>query len=201
MTSKMNKYILIPMLFLFFLSITLNIYFINTDSPKIDTASVKSQTQYIEALETELNTVKETLGTVSKNTNSKTLTSTSLKDITEIENTAIKFIEHIYNISPENYVEVKASAREFMSKKLAETLFDAPGIDQNNIDFVTEAVDIEVFQHTKDKQAIVRFNVYSKQISNNYEKEEQQIMCLYFKRLNGRLMVEAIEPISDLGEV
>jgi hypothetical protein len=196
----MNKFVFIPVIILLVLSSAANVYFLKTEQPKIDTNTLQTQAKYIKSLELELNTAKETLSSVTKNT-STTLTSTSLKDVTEIEQIAINFIKHAYNVTPENYASMKSSAREIMSKKLAETLFGAPGIDENQIDFVTKAVDIEVFQHTKDKQAIVRFKVYSKQNSSNFEKEEQQLMCLYFKRLNGQLIVDAIEPISDLGEV
>ena len=197
----MNKYIFIPVLILLLLSGAANVYFFKQEQPKsIDMDTLQTQKKYIESLELELNTVKETLSTVTKNTSS-TLTTSSIKDVTDIEESAINFIEHVYNVTPENYSSVKASAREFMSKKLVDTLYGAPGIDTNKINFETKAIDIEVFQHTKDKQAIVRFTVYSKQISSNFEKEEQQLMCLYFKRLNGQLIVEAIEPISDLGEV
>lgn len=196
----MNKFIFVPVILLLTISVSANIYFFKNEQPIIDTTTLEEQKKYIESLEFELSLMKETVSTISKNT-STTLTATSLKEVTEIEDIAYSFVEHVYNVSPENYASVKSSAREFMSKQLAETLFGAPGIDENQIDFITQAVDVEVFQHTKDKQAIVRFNVYSKQLSSNFEKEEQQLMCLYFKRYNGQLIVEAIEPITDFGEV
>lgn len=176
-----------------------NVYFF-TKGDVEESKPEKINKEYVISLENELASVKETLSSVSKNTKTS-ITTKSLQDLTGLEDTAIKFLEHVYNVNPENYGHVKKSARDLMSKELFKTLYGAPGINENKVDYMTEVLDIEVYQHTKEKQAIVKFKIYSKQLTNSFETEEQHTMCLYFKTQNGKLIVEAIEPLSDMGAV
>lgn len=195
----MNKFITIPLAIVFVCSLGANVYFLKNYDEEQLVEETKS-TEYIQSLETELTTVKEALHVVSNNTNMD-LNTTSLKEMTSLETAATTFIERIYNVNPDNYGYVKQEARHLMSKKLFETLYGAPGIDEQKINEISEVTDIEVYQHTKDKQAFVKYKLYTKQISSNYEIEENHMMILYFTTKNGELIVEAIEAVSDMGAI
>lgn len=195
----MNKFIAVPLAIVFVCSIGVNVYFLkNYDEEQL--VEEAKNTDYIQSLETELTTVKEALHVVSNNTNIN-LNTASLEEMTSLETAATTFIERIYNVNPDNYGYVKQEARKLMSKTLFETLYGGPGIDEKKINEISEVTDIEVYQHTKDKQAFVKYKLYTKQLSSNYETEEDYMMILYFTTKNGELIVEAIEAVSDMGAI
>ena len=195
----MKKFVAIPMTLVCVVSLAANVFFIkNYDEKAIE--EVQSDTKYIQQLEAEIDTLKTSLSVISKNTN-ETASVQTLESVTKIEAQAIDFIEHVYNVTLDNYVDKKQTARQFMSKNLFETLYTADGIDPVSMDTETRVKDVNVFQHTKDMQAFVKYTIQVKQLSTNIITEENHTMILYFGRESGQIIVEAIEPLNDMGAI
>jgi hypothetical protein len=114
-------------------------------------------------------------------------------------NSAERFIDYIYNVTPENFAVVKQNADHYMTEEMIKTLFPSNGIDEKGSDLKTSATDIKVFMEGEgDKQAIVSYNFELEFISNGYKEQDSAYVLLDFEHDGGAYKVSKLTPISSM---
>lgn len=178
-------------------SFTFNIFFLTKD---VETLPEKDeQKAYIVSLETEVNaltTLLENEG-IQQNIQNHAITEKKIS----LEESSVNFLQHMHLVTSTNYSELKNNAREIMSEELFEILFAANGIDEKNTRFTSQLGKIEVFENSEDLKIFIHYEVISKDNITEIKTRDIYSMILFFKEVNGKYIVEAIEPISDMGAV
>lgn len=114
-------------------------------------------------------------------------------------NSAERFIDYIYNVTPENFAVVKQNADRYMTDEMIQTLFPSDGIDEKGSDLKTSATDIKVFGEGEgDMQAIVSYNFELEFISNGYKEQDSAYVQLDFEQDGGTYKVSKLTPISSM---
>ena len=120
-----------------------------------------------------------------------------------IVNSAERFIDYIYNVTPDNFSMVKQNADNYMTEEMIQTLFPSDGIDEKESDLKTSATDIKVFMEGEgNKQAVVSYNFELEFISSGYKEQESSYVLLDFEQEGGTYKVSKLTPINSMkGEI
>lgn len=114
-------------------------------------------------------------------------------------NSAERFIDYIYNVTPDNFAMVKQNADQYMTDEMIQTVFPSDGIDEKGSDLKTNATDIKVFVEGEgDKQAIVSYHFEMEFISNGYKEQDSAYVLLDFEHDGGAYKISSITPISSM---
>lgn len=117
----------------------------------------------------------------------------------DLLNSAERFIDYIYNVTPDNFAVVKQNADHYMTGEIIQTLFPSNGIDEKGSDLKTSATDIKVFvEGERDKQAIVSYNFELEFISNGYKEQDSAYVLLDFEHDGESYKVSNLTPISNM---
>lgn len=118
---------------------------------------------------------------------------------TDLLNSAERFIDYIYNVTPENFAVVKQNAGRYMTDEMIQTLFPSDGINEKGSDLKTSATDIKVFREGEgDMQAIVSYNFELEFISNGYKEQDSAYVQLDFEQDGGTYKVSKLTPITSM---
>lgn len=193
----MNKITIISLSILLAFSVTFNVFFLTKDAETLPEKD--EQKAYIVSLEAEINALSTLLENegIQQNIPNKPIIENKLS----LEQSSINFLQHMYLVSSTNYSQLKNNAREIMSEELFEVLFAAHGIDEKNTRFTSQLGKVEVFENSQNLKAFIHYEVISKDNLTDIKTLDIYSMILYFKEVNGKYIVEAIEPISDMGAV
>jgi TolA-binding protein len=118
-------------------------------------------------------------------------------------NSAERFIDYIYNVTPDNFAMVKQNADHYMTDEMIKTLFPSDGIDEKESDLKTSATDIKVFMEGEgNKQAVVSYNFELEFISSGYKEQDSSYVLLDFEQEGGTYKVSKLTPINSMkGEI
>lgn len=182
MKKKTRKGLSFPILSIILtLSITLNMYFYSQLSiTKDNLKQAEDDKTYIEELE-----------------KSKEDLTSKLKKSTysvELENTAVVFLNLLYNTAGEDYEKLSTKAANVTNDDLYEFLFSTDPVESTT---KYNLSDIEVFQNTNKKQVIVHYTLSSKNTENGHKYEEKNTVFLQFKKRKDKLVVSELEAINE----
>lgn len=122
--------------------------------------------------------------------------------ITELLNSATHFIEYTYNVTPDNYALLKQNSSEYMTNKLAESLFASNGINEDVANIKTTVNDIKVFVHSEgENEAVVYYEYDLEFINNGYKESNGAYVNLKFIKQGNKIKVSEIEAINSIGGV
>lgn len=117
----------------------------------------------------------------------------------DLLNSAERFIDYIYNVTPVNFAMVKQNANQYMTEEMIQILFPSDGIDEKGSDLKTNATDIKVFVEGEgDKRAIVSYHFEMEFISNGYKEQDSAYVLLDFEHDGGAYKISSITPISHM---
>ncbi|WNS78828.1 hypothetical protein RRU94_02465 [Domibacillus sp. DTU_2020_1001157_1_SI_ALB_TIR_016] len=121
----------------------------------------------------------------------------------DLVNSAERFIDYIYNVTPDNFAMVKQNADLYMTDEMIKTLFPSDGIDEKGSDLKTSASDIKVFMEGEgNKQAVVSYNFELEFISSGYKEKDSSYVLLDFEQEGGTYKVSKLTPINSMkGEI
>lgn len=122
--------------------------------------------------------------------------------INELLNSATHFIEYTYNVTPDNYALLKQNSSEYMTNKLAESLFASNGINEDVANIKTTVNDIKVFiQSEGENEAVVYYEYDLEFINNGYKESNSAYVNLKFIEQGNKIKVSEIEAINRIGGV
>ncbi|WP_156153492.1 hypothetical protein [Domibacillus robiginosus] len=121
----------------------------------------------------------------------------------DLVNSAERFIDYIYNVTPDNFAMVKQNADHYMTDEMIKTLFPSDGIDEKGSDLKTSATDIKVFMEGEgNKQVVVSYNFELEFISSGYKEKDSSYVLLDFEQEGGTYKVSKLTPINSMkGEI
>ncbi|MCP3763737.1 hypothetical protein NLX67_15285 [Domibacillus sp. A3M-37] len=156
-------------------------------------SSLETEKKSAESNENTEKTEAEVKGTATENEAEK---SGGQKDLL---NSAERFIDYIYNVTPDNFAMVKQNADHYMTNEMIKTLFPSDGIDEKGSDLKTSATDIKVFVEGEgDRQAVVSYNFELEFISSGYKEKDSAYVLLDFEHDGGTYKVSKLTPINSM---
>lgn len=151
----------------------------------------------IELLNSKSETIKEDVETNEKEEDMEV----EVKNISDLENAAERFIDYNFNVNEENYATVKTNADNYMTDEMVETLFTSDGITDEEINLKTSVENIEVFTTNLDeKKAIVQYEI-KLDYGNGFKETLKPFVLLYFTTENEKLKVSELQAINDIGGI
>lgn len=208
-----RKYLLIFITFLLLISLSANVYSFNKMTGKNDDnkRNIEKYISQINEKDAEIKELKKQI-TSSKNTEKTTNldgeNNSSTENIdgeveqnNELINTAVRFIEYVFNSSPETYVTRKQNAHHYMTDEIIQTLFTSDGTDEVTINLRSTVKDIKVYLSETEDEALVYYSASRELLNVNVEEEKEYYVKLEFKTEDGVRKVSKIHTITVVGGV
>lgn len=120
--------------------------------------------------------------------------------ISEMKNSAERYIEFAYNVNADNYATLKKNAHNYMTGDMVDTLYSSDGINEDKINLTTKVSDIEIYESENSKSVIASYNM-TLDFNNGYEEKSENFILLNFKIQDGIYKVSSIQAINDIGGV
>lgn len=208
----MNKtYWLILLVVVGLISMTANIYSFNKLSNEESEVNKRSS-MVLSEKEEEISVLKEEIETIKleskEKNNEETETETEantevidIKEISDLENAAERFIDYTFNVNEENYATVKINAENYMTDEMVETLFVSNGISEDEINLKTSVKNIEVYTANEDEgKAVVQYEI-NLDYGNGFKENLKPFVLLFFTTENGKLKVSELQAINEIGGI
>lgn len=209
-----KKYWLILLVIVILLSMTANVYSFNKLSNEESEVN-KRNGMILTKKEEEITGLKEEIETLNSRNEEKSIEKSNenveetepiseeveVKEISDLENAAERFIDYTFNVNEENYATVKTNAENYMTDEMVETLFASDGISEEEINLKTSVDNIEVFTANEDEgKAIVQYEI-NLDYGNGFKESLKPFVLLYFTSENGKLKVSELQAINDIGGI
>lgn len=115
--------------------------------------------------------------------------------INEIDSTVKRFVEYSFNTNPDNYVDRKKLANNYMTDNLFETIYTADGIEESAQKVKLETGKVEVFINNESDEAIVFYELEKELIQSGFKETVQNYIKVEVVKEDNALKVSRIEPL------
>ncbi|MFD1926483.1 hypothetical protein ACFSFY_00150 [Sporosarcina siberiensis] len=115
--------------------------------------------------------------------------------INEIDSTVKRFVEYSFNTNPDNYVDRKKLANNYMTDNLFETIYTADGVEENAQKVKLETEKVEVFINNESDEVIVFYTLEKELIQSGFKETVQNYIKVEVVKEDNVLKVSKIEPL------
>lgn len=115
--------------------------------------------------------------------------------INEVDSTVKRFVEYSFNTNPDNYVDRKKLANNYMTDNLFETIYTADGVEGNAQKVKLETGKVEVFINNESDEAIVFYELEKELIQSGFKETVQNYIKVEVVKEDNALKVSRIEPL------
>lgn len=113
----------------------------------------------------------------------------------EVENAINRFVEYTFNSNPDNYVDKKKLAKNYMTDNLFEIIFMADGVDEGAQKVKLETGKVEIYVNDENNEAIVFYSLDKEIIHSGYQETVDNYIKLRIIEENNQMKISEIEPL------
>lgn len=113
----------------------------------------------------------------------------------EVENAINRFVEYTFNTNPDNYIDKKKLAKNYMTDNLFEIIFMADGVDEGAQKVKLETGKVEIYVNDMNNEAIVFYSLDKEILQSGYQETVDNYIKLRIVEENNQMKISEIEPL------